>query len=528
MYIAFRRLLLAIALVILCIICMPEAKAGHHPEDITAQCKIEARTKSTSLASLFDGNPRTAWTSAERGEQYLLVYKPRGVATLSVLWAKAPKDLALRQYRGGEFKKLQTYAVAVALPDSFLLPEEAGVYYLCSAGGMSIAELRVHEGVLIDFFATNDYPEAPVGARNLDKFPVPLKRGVRGSEVLVMQERLNKLGYHPSKLDAYFNDETYLALLAYQRGNGLYANGVLDAETSKMLFAPQAPAEQNPAPKKMPRVASSLVNFFLSKVGSGYIYGTAGQICSPTTRAASRSLYPEYEQLLREFAPKWDGAEVYDCNGLFKAFLEASEGEFPKEWHTNVTNSAQRWMSDIQPISTMPKQPGIVLLQQSDTGSFSHVGLYVGDGYCVHSRGHRYGVVMDPMPQLWTHWARPTWLDFNIPEEPKANWPQYMTVGERVLVDTGTGNPLILYRSPAETPRYATGVRIPNYTEIVVKGVPTEAPYWRQVITTDSEGVTRTGYVNAKDLSVLDPPMVAKDRLKNAVADRYGQEATHD
>jgi len=137
------------------------------------------------------------------------------------------------------------------------------------------------------------------------------------------------------------------------------------------------------------------------------------------------------------------------------------------------------------------------------------MGIYVGDGVCVHARGHRYGVVAEPMPQLWTHWARPTWLTYDLPEEPADEaWPPYMGVGDRVLVDTASGNLLNMYARPRVRLRHFTGTRIPNYTELIIEEAPEYAHYFRKVSTRDARGQLFTGYVFAKDLSVLDPPKI--------------------
>jgi len=243
------------------------------------------------------------------------------------------------------------------------------------------------------------------------------------------------------------------------------------------------------------------------QVGKGYLYGASGKVCSPTLRSIAKDLYPEYSDVISNFAYRWDGIEVFDCIGLFKAFLQDSEGEFPADWRTNVTGAVSRWMTTPEPIGTMPREPGILLLQQNTRNAgFMHVGIYVGDGLCVHARGHRYGVVLDRMPQLWTHWARPVWLAYDLSEEPFVSWPPYMGVGERVLVDTTTGNMLNLYRRPSSKRQYWSGIRILNYSELIIQDVPEDAPYWRIVTVPSASGQLTTGYVFAKDLSELDPP----------------------
>ncbi|MCL2544762.1 MAG: hypothetical protein FWE77_02455 [Clostridia bacterium] len=269
---------------------------------------------------------------------------------------------------------------------------------------------------------------------------------------------------------------------------------------------PSAGSGHNDSSKGMPRTASALVQFCQEKVGKGYVFGSSGVVGSKYLREQNAARYPKHSRALLELAPRWDGIEVFDCVGLFKAFLNRSDGPYPPKWNTNVRGAVKRWFSEMDTIDTMPREPGIMLLQLSPgTRSFTHIGVYVGNGNCVHSRGHVYGVVEEPMPHLWTHWARPVWLEFDLPAEESAPWPPYLGAGDLAQVDTSFEGALsMLDRAPSD--RGTTlGVRIPNKTYVRVEGVPLniEDSWWRQVSYTNEEGETHTGYVYAKDLSFV-------------------------
>jgi peptidoglycan hydrolase-like protein with peptidoglycan-binding domain len=433
------------------------------------------------------------------------------VATLSVLWATRPHNLALYHESGYEYILIEDYGEAASSMEIFVLPEEAGVYHLRTSRGMAIAEARVHAGKLSEsFFPTHGYPAGAVREWPSALRRKPLRRSDAGSQVRDMKEMLRALGYDIDKVDRRFSEPAYLALMRFQRASGLYATGVLDYGTLHMLEAPPPQAacfSTAEAEAPLPRTASALVAFLRTKVGSAYLYGASGRECSPSYRAVLKERYPEYSDIISNHSPRYDGLEAYDCTGLIQAFLEASEGEFPAEWRTNVNGSLARWMTPPEPIETMPREPGIILLQQSvGVSSFMHVGVYIGDGLCVHSRGHRHGVVVDPMPQLWTHWARASWLTYDLLEEPAAEeWPAYMGVGDRVLVDTATGGGLNLYKKPIARNRYWSGWRSPNYPERTILEVPEDAPFFRKVTMLSYRGDLYVGYVFAKDLSLIDP-----------------------
>ncbi len=75
--------------------------------------------------------------------------------------------------------------------------------------------------------------------------PVPetvLKRGDTSSAVKAMQERLIALGYLSGKADGNFGTQTYQALLAFQRKNGLSADGIAGSKTLEVLSSSRAVA----------------------------------------------------------------------------------------------------------------------------------------------------------------------------------------------------------------------------------------------------------------------------------------------
>jgi hypothetical protein len=58
-----------------------------------------------------------------------------------------------------------------------------------------------------------------------------LRQGSRGVYVLILQDALNALGYSTQTLDGIFGGNTRSALVAYQRENGLSADGIVGCGT---------------------------------------------------------------------------------------------------------------------------------------------------------------------------------------------------------------------------------------------------------------------------------------------------------
>ena len=483
--------------------------------DITMRCKFLLSSQAGQEAKLFDSDAQTYWKSEKHTESYVQFVKPFGAATLNLLWYEWPERITLEWCVDGEGAALQIYDVGNShgdvswIPDTILLPENAGIYRLRADGEMVISELRIHMGLRESFFGEHGYPDSPVSSGHGAPYIKPIPRNARVSKkVREMQQRLIELGYYAGKDTGTIDDSTYIALLCFQRANGLYPSGVYEPATAHVLQDSRAVPSQaaSPTGEKIPRSTSAFIAYLQERIGAGYVFGSDGQISSPLVRGAAARLFPEYGALLKGYARRWDGLEVFDCSGLMRGFLEASDGTFFEQWQTNVNGATTQWTRKVEPIETMPRQPGILLLQEHPTipGNFIHIGAYVGNGQSIHSRGHRYGVVMEPMPQLWTHWASPIWwLDNDVPEEIKTPWAEYMGVGTRVIVDSADGNAICLYNRPDKNAKYRTRVRLPNYSELRIEAVP-EEHYWRIVTMPDEKGNLVTGYVFARDLSLIE------------------------
>lgn len=66
---------------------------------------------------------------------------------------------------------------------------------------------------------------------------VTVRQGAKGNLTRIIQNRLNQLGYNCGKADGIFGQATYNAVVAFQRKNGLAADGTVGTETWKTLFS---------------------------------------------------------------------------------------------------------------------------------------------------------------------------------------------------------------------------------------------------------------------------------------------------
>ena len=67
-----------------------------------------------------------------------------------------------------------------------------------------------------------------------------LHNGSQGEKVWKLQERLQALGYYMDAVDGQFGPGTKDAVIAFQKKNGLDADGLAGEETQRVLFSEEA------------------------------------------------------------------------------------------------------------------------------------------------------------------------------------------------------------------------------------------------------------------------------------------------
>lgn len=167
--------------------------------------------------------------------------------------------------------------------------------------------------------------------------------------------------------------------------------------------------------------AEQLIQWAKAELGSPYVFGAAGQVCTPAYRQQVMKSKPEYADAIRKNCPvlsgrqstcsgcRYDKRRAYDCRGLTREGLRAVTGRpVMGAGATSQWNDGSNW--DIKgPIGAMPDRPCLVFVQKGST--MSHTGIYVGGDQVIHASGHNSGVISSPMPRSWTHYAVPIGLE---------------------------------------------------------------------------------------------------------------------
>ncbi len=147
--------------------------------------------------------------------------------------------------------------------------------------------------------------------------------------------------------------------------------------------------------------------------GTGYVYGTLGQICTKSLLDQCAARYPDANLAggpMRTMGEKWNGKRVTDCIGLLKYYMMSDGyGQNPK-YNTAYDTSANGSFNNAKekgPISTLPEVPGICLHMNG------HFGVYIGGGWAIEARGTYYGVVKTRVKDRpWTYWFKIPWIEY--------------------------------------------------------------------------------------------------------------------
>lgn len=193
-----------------------------------------------------------------------------------------------------------------------------------------------------------------------------LKVGSSGEAVQTLQLQLKKLGYFSGTGTGYYGSVTREAVIAFQRANGLSADGIAGPATRKKTFSNNTASAPNIATTS----AAAIADIALKQIDKPYALGG-------------------------------NGPSRYDCSGLAYYAMTNAGYKVPR-----YSASAYSDMSSWSKISkTGSLQKGDLVFFRSDTSSYiSHMGIYTGDGQFVHASSGQNRVMVSSIDNVY--WAR--------------------------------------------------------------------------------------------------------------------------
>ena len=188
----------------------------------------------------------------------------------------------------------------------------------------------------------------------------------------------------------------------------------------------------------MVKTAQGLVDYAENQLGQAYWWGCFGQTATEELLAYKTKQYPSvYKTQLYSDAENQFGMRVFDCVGLIKGYLWSdkydSEPIYNSLQDVNVvglyTNCTKTGM-----LSSMPAEPGVCVF----TKSLDHVGVYIGNGKVIESRGHNYGVVCTNITdRFWYFWGKPKWIKYLDTEQFEEPYYSLSTVDKKFIDKLG-------------------------------------------------------------------------------------------
>lgn len=249
-------------------------------------------------------------------------------------------------------------------------------------------------------------------------------------------------------------------------------------------------------------------SWLLSRVGNPYLMGGTGQPCTVSYRKARAQQYPGSAAKIKNNCPQMrgeatnckgckyyddstgQGKRAYDCAQLVRWAMDAVGIKMVSGATSQWRNT--RWMF-LGDMGTLPADKLVILYRMDADGRMGHTGIALGDGSCIHAKGHDYGVVRDGIADYgrWTHWGIPEGL-YMGEAQPQGDMEEYEVTGVRVALRRGMSTATELI-----PPRINTGT--------IVKGVPAGSDW----IYVTHDG--RQGYMMAEYLRPVNEPGDAED-----------------
>ena len=168
------------------------------------------------------------------------------------------------------------------------------------------------------------------------------------------------------------------------------------------------------------KTASGLIAYAEAQIGHPYWMGTFGQTASESLYLSNKARLPIY-YTARDF-PSQFGQRVHDCVGLIKGYLWSDDADSkPKYLAPPLTqdldaNGMYYACSKRGVRSEMPEIPGtLVFVYDARKRVMEHVGVYVGNGYCIEAQGHAYGVRKTKFSERsWSHWGICPFITYDV------------------------------------------------------------------------------------------------------------------
>ena len=166
----------------------------------------------------------------------------------------------------------------------------------------------------------------------------------------------------------------------------------------------------------------------------GYIWGTAGVLWTEAKqKAATRDTTVKYGK-------KWIGHMVADCSGLFSWAFSQLGGYMYHGSNTmflKYTTASGSLKSGKRTDGKELKTGTAVFVWSDSSKTYSHVGLYIGNGYVIEAASTQSGVIKTKVSEKkWTYWGELKGVEYVEPKPEPIPEGYAEVTGKRVALRT--------------------------------------------------------------------------------------------
>lgn len=220
---------------------------------------------------------------------------------------------------------------------------------------------------------------------------------MRGDDVRHAQERLIVHGYNITA-DGIFGRKTYNAVREFQAAKKLSIDGIIGKNTLAALD--KDPAVTPPAPTVDDELQADFIAYLYKQLGNIYCWGGNGEDATDyaidVMENSSANKRRTKAFLAKQKKAGVQNIKMYDCSGLISRWLQ-DHGMAKSKRDCN-----HLWSMSTK-ITRAELQPCDLLFRGTDSDK-SHVGVYVGNGMVIESKGRDYGVVIRPIDATAGYW----------------------------------------------------------------------------------------------------------------------------
>lgn len=142
-----------------------------------------------------------------------------------------------------------------------------------------------------------------------------------------------------------------------------------------------------------------------SMLGWGYVLSGQGEMYTTELAAkwGNEARAGKPKSYFISDCSKWFGSRIVDCSGLIIQAIRS----FDPKYTDQTADGLYAACTEKGAIGTIPEIPGVCVRKPG------HIGVYLGGGKVIESRGVNYGVVITNLKDRpWTHWGKLAGVDY--------------------------------------------------------------------------------------------------------------------